>query len=184
MLKLEKQTRTLLIEVCEKFEIELPKRYVRKSELVDTIIDFCIDEGFLKLEDIPKTRDVSGIDLQTLLEFERMRNAEKDKEREFEIKQREFEIKQREFEINQKEFEIKHRESERKHELEVAQLKNEALKDKTKSNKSHGAMRLVPTFDETRIEEFFFAFEKLADKLQWEESLQTVLLQTKCIGKA
>ena len=45
-------------------------------------------------------------------------------------------------------------------------------------------MRLVPTFDETRIEEFFVAFETLADKLQWEEYLQTVLLQTKCIGKA
>ena len=177
VLKLEKQTRTLFIKVCEKFEIELPKRYVRKSELVDTIIDFCIDEGFSKLEDIPKTRDVSGVDSQTLLELERMRNAEKDKQREFEIKQRECEIKQ-------KEFEIKHRESERKHELEVAQLKNEALKDKTKSEKSHEAMRLVPTFDETRIEELFVAFEKLVDKLQWEESLQTVLLQTKCIGKA
>ena len=29
---------------------------------------------------------------------------------------------------------------------------------------------IVPTFDEARIEEFFVAFEKLADKLQWEES--------------
>ena len=115
MLKLEKQTRALLIKVCEKFEIELPKRYVRKSELVDTIIDFCIDEGILKLEDIPKSHDVSGINSQTLLELERMRNLEKDKQREFEIKQKGFEIKQ-------KEFEIKHRESERKHELEVAQL--------------------------------------------------------------
>ena len=84
MLKLEKQTRTLLIKVCEQFEIELPKRYVRKSELVDTLIDFCIDEGFLKLEDIPKTRDVSGVDSQTLLELERMRNAEKDKQLELE----------------------------------------------------------------------------------------------------
>ena len=37
VLKLEKQTRTLLIKVCEQFEIELPKRYVRKSELVDTL---------------------------------------------------------------------------------------------------------------------------------------------------
>ena len=175
VLKLEKQIRALLIKVCEKFEIELPKRYVRKSELVDTLSDFCIDEGILKLEDIVKYHDVSGVDSQTLLELECMRNLEKDKQREFEIKQREFEIKQREFEIKQ-------RKSERKHELEVAQLKNEALKDK--SNKSHEAMRLVPTFDETRIEEFFVAFEKLADKLQWEESLQTVLLQTKCIGKA
>ena len=54
VLKLEKQTRALLIKVCEKFEIELPKRYVRKSELVDTIIDFCIDEGILKLERYPQ----------------------------------------------------------------------------------------------------------------------------------
>ena len=74
-----------------------------------------------------------------------MRNLEKDKQREFEIKQKEFANKQRE--------------NERKHELEVTQPKNEALKDKTKSNKSHEAMRLVPTFDETRIEEFFVALK-------------------------
>ena len=113
-----------------------------------------------------------------------MRNAEKDKQLELKRMRNAEKDKQREFETKQKEFEIKHRESERKHELEVEQLKNEALKDKTKSNKSHEAMRLVPTFDKTRIKEFFVAFEKLDDKLQWEESLQTVLLQTKCIGKA
>ena len=61
VLKLEKQTRALL-NICEKFEIELPKRYVRKSELVDNLINFCIDEGILKLEDISKSHDVSGVD--------------------------------------------------------------------------------------------------------------------------
>ena len=62
VLKLEKQTRALLINICEKFEIELPKRYVRKSELVDNLINFCIDEGILKLGDISKSHDVSGVD--------------------------------------------------------------------------------------------------------------------------
>ena len=100
MLKLEKQTRALLIKVCEKFEIELAKRYVRKSEFVDTLIDFCIDKDILKFEDILKTHDVSRVDSQTLLELERMHNLEQDKQREFEIKQKEFEIKQRESEKN------------------------------------------------------------------------------------
>ena len=46
------------------------------------------------------------------------------------------------------------------------------------------AMKLVLLFDEKNVAEFFVAFEKIANKLEWPKPMWTTLLQCRLIGKA
>ena len=46
------------------------------------------------------------------------------------------------------------------------------------------ALKLVPSFEEKHVAEFFIAFEKIARKLNWPQEIWTTLLQCKLIGKA
>ena len=46
------------------------------------------------------------------------------------------------------------------------------------------AIKLVPSFQESDVVEFFLAFEKIAKRLEWPEDKWTTLIQCKFVGKA
>ena len=84
-------------------------------------------------------------------------------------------------EEREKEKEREEREKERKHELEVIRLRGMKCDDRFDVN---AAIKLVPSFQESDVEEFFLGFEKVARQLQWPQEMWTTLIQCKFVGKA
>ena len=81
----------------------------------------------------------------------------------------------------EREKEREEKEKERKHELEVIRLKQTLGESNFNVNT---ALKLVPSFEEKSVPEFFVAFEKLANRLKWPREMWTTLIQNKLIGKA
>ena len=97
-------------------------------------------------------------------------------------KMRAHELVMREREKEEEREREKEKEMERKHELDVIRLKEE-LRGSSKFE-MHAAIKLVPSFQESEVVEFFLAFEKIAKRLEWPEDKWTTLIQCKLIGKA
>ena len=45
------------------------------------------------------------------------------------------------------------------------------------------AMKLISSFDEKNVAEFFVTFETIANKISWQKTMWTTLLQCRLIGK-
>ena len=71
----------------------------------------------------------------------------------------------------------------RLHELEVLRMKKEC-KNSGFNFVVCSAIKLVPSFSENKVSDFFISFEKVADALQWPEDKWTTLLQCRFVGKA
>ena len=121
-------------------------------------------------------------------EAERERAQEKEKERQEKEKERQEKeserAREREREAREREkeeYEKEERRKDREHELEVLRLRQEYSGDNFNVNT---ALKLVPNFEERNVQEFFVAFEKLANRLKWPKEMWTTLLQSKLVGRA
>ena len=78
--------------------------------------------------------------------------------------------------------ELMMRERERKHELDVIRLKEEGRG--SSKFEMHAVIKIIPSFQESEVVEFFLALEKIAKRLEWPPDKWTTLIQCKLIGKA
>ena len=80
------------------------------------------------------------------------------------------------------------RKAEIEKQIELEKLKAESLSSdgsEIKENKLDGwSSKLIPKFDETEVNKFFIAFEKVATQLEWKRELWAVIAQSVFIGKA
>ena len=95
----------------------------------------------------------------------------------------EFEGREREMDRQERE-----RERERAHELEVLRLRANGESSSTRLEGSSfnavSAIKLVPSFSEKEVVEFFLSFEKVARSLNWPEDKWTTIIQCRFVGKA
>ena len=156
-----------IIWILDWYEVEVPAG-AKKGHLLSILIDTF------------KAGEMQG---------EKQRFEEAVKLQELELKNKELEIQRLKMlrEVNEKEREEREKEREelereRGHELQVLKLKT--LKEPGSEFNIASAIKLVPLFVEEDVTEFFSAFEKLANKLEWPRQMWTTLVQCRLIGKA
>ncbi|XP_068213735.1 serologically defined colon cancer antigen 8-like [Palaemon carinicauda] len=108
---------------------------------------------------------------QVRVEQEKLRVEQKRARLEYEREQEKVRLDQ------ERELEIRRME----HELQVLWLKRPEAEDRFNIG---SAIKLVPIFNESDVAEFSSAFEKLARKPSWPESMWTTLVQCRLISKA
>ena len=123
------------------------------------------------------------------MEFERLQleklklqGEENEKMRRHELMMREEKEKERQDREKERRDRERERERDRQHELEIIRLRDE-IRGGSKFD-INAAIKLVPSFQESEVVEFFLAFEKIAKQLEWPEETWTTLIQCKFIGKA
>ena len=154
----------LLLKIVNTIKASKEKR---GNELLDesSLLDKQIQ---LQEKEVEKLRLQAQIQYQVTRENElerRDRELDREREREREARERAREAREREREA---------------HEWNVLKLKKGLAHEQFNVST---AMKLVPLFDEKNVAEFFVAFEKIANKLEWPKPMWTTLLQCRLIGK-
>ena len=72
----------------------------------------------------------------------------------------------------------------REHELKMAGFGIHSFKDKSSDFDPAKNIRLVPPFQEKKVDKYFAHFEKVADSLNWLKESWVLLLQSVLVGKA
>ena len=181
---LQKLRKCDLTAIAQYLNVEVTQS-LKKAE----ILDFLASHMELKEETqasdqahISNQTDIELAKLKLEMERERMRlefeREEKQKQREAE------ERKQKE----QREMEMKRLEMEqelRLRELELAHAQATPIREKTSPTFDLAKnIRLVPKFEEDRVDSYFVSFEKVANSLKWPQEFWPMLLQSGFVGKA
>ena len=119
---------------------------------------------------------------------EREEREEREKERERE-REREREERQREEREKEREREREEREKEREFQLRMREIEMQERTNQPKQKIEYNFdvtkhIRLVPPFQEKKVDKYFLHFEKVAENLNWPKEHWTLLLQSVLIGKA
>ena len=89
--------------------------------------------------------------------------------------------------FKQQEMMMKQQGEQRTHELEMLKLKLDSEKSRPKNVCMFDpakSLRLMPSFDEDSVEEFFRCFEKVALALKWPEESWVIMVQSALKGRA
>ena len=155
------------------------KTSMRKAELVDEICAHYVDEGVLgkdKWDAVPAGVSKVALELKKL-EIEEKRLEERRLERALEEKRLEMELeaKQLEGKLEEKRIDL-----EREKFLAGASRSGGS----TSGSRWMEQLKLVPTFDERNVEQFFQCFERIAHDVGWEVEHWGFLVQGRLTGKA
>ena len=160
---------------------------LKKAEILDLLA------SHMELKEETQTSDQAPISNQADIELAKLK-LEMEKERmrlEFEerklTEQREAEAeekqKQRETEMEMKRLEME--QELRLRELELAHAQATPTRERTSPTFDLAKnIRLVPKFEEDRIDSYFVSFEKVANSLKWPQKFWPMLLQSVFVGKA
>ena len=155
------------------------KHAMRKQETKNMLIDRLVDDDLL---------DSFNLDNKVLID-DSTDNAVKLKQLEIqkEIELAKLQMQQQELDARlQMEKEIKLKEIEAKVQIE----KNKLEKHGSSGASTHSGfdatknIRLVPKFEEKKVDKYFLHFEKIAENLKWPKESWTLLLQSVFVGKA
>ena len=168
--------------LAEHFGVEVTVGCKKGEILVKVVRAMQVNESLSEKDENGERSDKvvsETVELERLkLEGERMRL-------EFEGREREKDRQERERETERQERE---RERERAHELEVLRLRANGGSSSTSLEGSSfnavSAIKLVPSFSEKEVVEFFLSFEKVARSLNWPEDKWTTIIQCRFVGKA
>ena len=100
------------------------------------------------------------------------------------LKQQEMMLKQQE---SQRTHDLKQQGEQSTHELEMLKLKLDSEKSRPKNVGMFDpakSLRLMPSFNEDSVEEFFRCFEKVALALKWSKELWIIMVQSALKGRA
>ena len=174
--------------ILDWYDVELPTG-AKKGQMLSALIDVFKEgelqgekQGFeeaVKLKELElKNKELEIERLKYVREVDELREIENARVRAENEKEREERERDREREREKE----KEREKEREHELQVLRLKN--VKGTVSEFNVASAIKLVPLFNEDDVTEFFSAFEKIANKLEWPREMWTTLVQCRLVGKA
>ena len=201
-----------LIKVAAHYGIT-PPIGATKSHILDFIKDHCVENNIIdEVEEKPIAETAEVVRLK--LDFEReerrlareeaqrARDAEKalqdaqlaaqlaaaEKARELRLAELKEARELRELELKaEKEKALLEAEKEaavREHELKMASLGKHSPSDKASAFDPARNIRLVPPFQEKKVDKYFAHFEKDADSLNWSKESWVLLLQSVLVGKA
>ena len=190
---LQKLRKCDLTAIAQYLNVEVTQG-LKKAEILDLLA------SHMELREETQASDQAHISNQTDIELAKMK-LEMERERmrlefEREEKQREAEERkqkeQREAEAEEKqkqrEMEMKRLEMEqelRLRELELAHAQATPTREKTSPTFDLAKnIRLVPKFEEDRVDSYFVSFEKVANSLKWPHQFWPMLLQSGFVGKA
>ena len=161
-----------LTAIAEHLKLEITQ-VMRKAEILDLVASHLQ----LSEDEEDQNLDQSKISDQTQIE---LANIQMKRDLEIKRMERESEKEQREMEMRKMELEFKMRE------LELTHAQTPPPKTKEGSSEFDLAknIRLVPKFEENRVDAFFVGFEKVANNLKWPKESWSMLLQTVLTGKA
>ena len=123
----------------------------------------------------PETEAAEELSGQQLLELKRLEFQERERERETQFKLKELELREKELTIQLKLRELESR--------PVSPLPTSATATTAGFDVSKH-IRLVPPFQEKKVDKYFVHFEKIANSLEWPQEVWTLLLQSVLTGKA
>ena len=197
---LQKLKKYDMIAIAQHLNVELTQG-LKKAEILDLLA------SHMKLKQETQNSDQAQISDQTRLELaklemefkerqERMRIEAREREQEAQREANEREAQreanereaQREAEREQREMEMKRFEMEqefRLRELEIAHAQATPSRERTSPEFDLTKnIRLVPKFEENRVDTYFVSFEKVANTLKWPQKFWPMLLQSVFVGKA
>ncbi|XP_041461220.1 uncharacterized protein LOC121412474 [Lytechinus variegatus] len=159
-------TKAELVEAARLLDISV-RPSLRKDEVMDCIRQFLVQT------DIWSTRADSEEEGDDSASSDGSRDSVLNlKTLEAQLKLKELELRTKEVELQMKSLDLKSKE------LDVRSGDSSVKFDACKY------VRLVPKFDESKVEEFFQHFEKVAVNLGWERSVWPTLVQSVLIGRA
>ena len=161
LIELESLKKSDIIEICKHYELECKVSMV-KSTLINIIAQHLVDE------------QIGGQEFKNYLENVGQEQL---------IKLKELELKTKEIELKSRELELNHVWKQDQLAFEKEKLASSSEISVNKFDPSR-VSRLVPSFKEEDIDQYFSHFEKVAQNLEWPRECWTSLLQTVFVGKA
>ena len=161
LIELESLKKSDIIEICKHYELECKVSMV-KSTLINIIAQHLVDE------------QIGGQEFKNYLENVGQEQL---------IKLKELELKTKEIELKSRELELNHVWKQNQLAFEKEKLASSSEISVNKFDPSR-VSRLVPSFKEEDIDQYFSHFEKVAQNLEWPRECWTSLLQTVFVGKA
>ena len=166
-----------LLTLAQKLGLIHVKVSMRKPAIRREIAEYYYDEGVFTDDDLARfppfvSENESELELAKL-QLER------------EIKMKQLELEQQKEGQKRLELELEDREKQRQFELDKLKL-SPAPPPGTHSDKfvASREVRLVPPFDEVKVDKYFQHFEKVAESLEWPKKYWTLMLQSVIRGKA
>ena len=162
------------------------KPIAETAEIVRLKLDFELEERRLACEDAREEAERARKEAQKACDAEKaaceeareLRLAELKEARELELKA---ERKKHDLELK---AEADKEAAAREHELKMASLGIHSPKDKSGAFDPARNIRLVPPFQEKKVDKYFAHFEKVADTSNWPKESWVLLLQSVLVGKA
>ena len=129
-------------------------------------------------EEAQKARDLRVAELREAQELHELELKAEREKRELELKA------EQEKALLEAEFEAKKEAAVREHELRIAGLGKHSTSDRPGAFVPARNIKLVPSFQEKEVDQYFTHFEKVANSLNWPKESSVLLLQSVLVGKA
>ena len=155
------------LAIAQHYKLSLMTSSQNKGEIKKLIKEYLIDE-----ELVPKDKELP-LPSTGLLELKLLEFQEREKERESQLRMKELEIQEKELSIQ-----LRLKELEKTKEPATPAGHEAATFDVSKH------IRLVPPFQEKKVDKYFLHFEKIATCLEWPRDVWMLLLQSVLVGKA
>ena len=168
---------------------------MRKHEIKNILVQYFVDEEIFNENELSVIVDVRSVSSSKELELKfqirqleiQEREKEREREREREREEREEREKEREREREREREEREEREKEREFQLRMREIEMQERANQPKQKIEYNFdvtkhIRLVPPFQEKKVDKDFLHFEKVAEN--WPKEHWTLLLQSVLIGKA
>ena len=154
-----------LLDIVKHYKLEVSES-ASKAELKKLVLDYLDEEELIAEPERATAEELSG---EQLLELKRLEFQERERERETQFKLKELELREKELTIQLKLRELESR--------PASTPATSATVTSTGSDVSKH-IRLVPPFQEKKVDKYFVHFEKIANSLEWSQEVWT-----KCINR-
>ena len=210
--KVSQLKKTELLDVAKHYGVSV-KAAMRKSEIKNHLIKYCVDEEILpeaclesivevtsvaelrKIElehefrlkelDLQRQKELREVEIQLELKEKEMQARKEEKELEAQAREREIEARNK-FELEKQEREIQACKALKELEIEAQKQAPPPPPPPEKKDEFDPSkqVRLVPPFQERDVDKYFLHFEKVANSMKWPKESWSVLLQSVLKGKA
>ena len=180
-------------QIAGHYEIQVPSS-ARKGEIRQAVVDFLRQSGIIEEyseEDEDRLSEGGESQGRQLERQTRTVENSSDGERSLtdaaDLRRQELELRKLELEERAKDRELQReeRQRDREHELELARLRGSGVQGHADGNNFvYKAKSLIPRFTEQEPDDFFSAFEGVAEQLEWPVSRWPLLAQSALSGKA
>ena len=190
-----------LLDIAAHYELTTVNKSMLKQEIKNILVQFLVDKEILdssalSLVLVTQTGlHIRELEIQKQIELEKLKL-----EQERQMQKERMEMEER---VQKERMEMEEREKEKERQMQIEreklkfdtelrmkelEMQNMTVKRQPLDSGVHfditKHIRLVPPFQEKKVDKYFLHFEKVAENLKWPKEHWTLLLQSVIIGKA